>query len=60
MDGRRVQSSGELYKFSVYKPSDGVNGNEYHVGFGGNQTTGIKSDVLKGRPLYEMGLNIPG
>ena len=31
MDGRRVQISGKLYQFSLYKPSGGVNGNEYHT-----------------------------
>ena len=31
MDGRRVQILGELNQFSVYKPNEGVNGNEYHT-----------------------------
>ena len=34
MDGRRVQSAGVLFQFSVNKPSYGVNGNEYHAVLG--------------------------
>ena len=33
MDGRIVQSLVELLQFSVYKPSDEVNGKEYHTVF---------------------------
>ena len=34
MDGRMVQSAGVLFQLSVNKPSDGVNGNEYHAVLG--------------------------
>ena len=53
--------AGVLFQFSVNKPSYGVNGNVYprgRLGFTPKPVMGVKSDVLKGLPLYEMGVNI--